>query len=493
MNAYFLIIPILLPLIAGLSVAFVRPLRVSGASDARRAVFIAALAANAAAVVWIIPQPDMSLELFRLAERLPILLRTDGLSRLFCGLTALMFLLAGIYSPEYMKHEKDEGRFCAFYLMALGMLMGFGFSGNLMTLYLFLEAITFLSVPLVLHSMTKEAIAAAFKYLYYSIAGTSLALVGFFFVYSLGASIDFTPGGVLDMSLLAGREGQMLTVTLLTVMGFGAKAGMFPLHAWLPAAHPVAPAPASAILSGVITKAGVFAVIRFVYCLIGPDFIRGTWVQAAWISLALFSIAMGSLLAFREPELKRRLAYSSVSQVSYAMFGLGVLTSAGVTGALLHMVFHSVAKDALFLIAGAVILKTGKTGVADLRGAGKSMPVTMGCFALLAVTLVGIPPTSGFTSKWYLAVGSLAADTGYLSWLGPAVLMVSALLSAGYLFPIAINGFFPGEEYEHDSVGREPGASMLIPVLLLTAAALILGVLPGPLIALCARIAGALL
>ena len=488
--SFHLVIPVLLPTCSGLLLGFFRPLR---EPRARHNFLIATLALNAAVVMGVILQPDMRLELFRLSDRLPIMLQTDELARLFCALTALMFLIVGIYSPSYMRHEGDEARFHMFYLIVLGMLMGFGFSGNLMTLYLFLEMVTLSTVPLVLHSLKKEATAAAFKYLYYSIAGTSLALIGFFFIYTYGTTLEFSPGGILDTLKIAGREKQMLTVTLLTVIGFGAKAGMFPLHAWLPAAHPVAPSPASAVLSGVITKIGVFAVIRFVYYLVGPDFIRGTWAQTAWISLALFTVVMGSLLAFREQELKRRLAYSSVSQVSYIMFGLGTLTADGLIGALMHTIFHSIAKNALFLIAGAIILKTHKTGVAELRGVGKQMPVTLGCFALLAVTLAGIPPASGFTSKWYLSVGSLAADTGFFTWLGPVVLLSGAMLSAGYLFPIAIRGFFPGAGYDYDSGKLEPGLSMTIPILLLTAAAVILGIIPGSLIALCERIAIGLL
>ena len=222
-------------------------------------------------------------------------------------------------------------------------------------------------------------------------------------------------------------------------------------------------------------------------------------MQTVWVSLALFTIVMGSLSALREPELKRRLAYSSISQVSYILFGLGILTMGGLTGALLHTVFHSVIKNALFLIAGAIIVRTHKTDVPDLRGIGKQMPVTIGCFALLAVTLAGIPPTSGFTSKWYLAVGSLAADTGFLTWLGPAALLFSALLSAGYLFPIVVNGFFPGAGHDEDSGKQskpgmqDPDLSMTIPVLLLAAAAVGLGMFPGALISLCERIAGVLL
>ena len=487
-----LVIPIALPIIAGLMIGFFRPLR---KPRAQRVFLFVALALNAVAVFVLILQPELNLELFRLTERLPIMFKTDSLARLFCGLASLMFLVVGIYSPEYLHLSRDgfESRFNMFYLIALGMLMGFGLSGNLMTLYLFFEISTLISFPLVMHSMKKEAVAAAFKFLYYSVAGAALALIGFFFIYIYGTTLEFIPGGVLNIGELAGREGQMLAAVFITIIGFSAKAGMFPLHAWLPAAHPVAPAPASAVLSGVITKAGAFAVIRFVFYLVGADFIRGTWVQTAWISLALFTVVMGSALAFREPELKRRLAFSSVSQVSYVMLGLGALNANGLTGALLHMVFHSISKDALFLISGVFILKTSKTDVADLRGFGKQAPVTMWCFLLLAVAVVGIPPTGGFISKWFLASGYLALDSVFFTWLGPVALLLSALLSAGYLLPIGIHSFFPGDRFDSSCNRLEPGLSMLLPVILLTVAAVLLGVFPGVLVSLFERIAAGLL
>lgn len=479
MGSWVLLVPIFLPVAGGLCLLLPGPLQRPGG---RRGFLAFVLAAQLAVVLALAVRPNMGFTLFSITDRLPVMFGLDNLARLFSVLSCAMFLVVGVYSFEYMRHEKDERRFYLFYLLVLGMLNGLAYAGNMMTLYLFFELMTLLSVPLVLHTMTKEAIAAAFKYLFYSIAGASLALIGFFFVYTYGTTLAFTPGGVLDAAKLAGNENAMLGACLVAIIGFGAKAGMFPLHAWLPAAHPVAPAPASAVLSGVITKAGVFATIRFVFQLVGADFIRGTFVQYAWLGLALFTVLMGSMLAYKEPLLKTRLAYSSVSQVSYIQFGLATLAAAGVLGGALHMVFHSVIKDALFLAAGAIIYKTGKTRVDELYGVGRQMPVTMWCFTLLAVALVGIPPASGFVSKWQLAVGSLASGTGFFTWLGPVVLLVSALLTAGYLFPISINGFFPGDKLKVKgklSEKNEANATMLAPLVLLTAASLLLGMFPG--------------
>ena len=510
MHAWMLLVPILFPVACAFLLMLPGPLQ---KPVVRRILLGTAFAIQAVAAVALAMQPDMGFTLFYITDRLPVAFCLDNMARVFSVLSSAMFLAAGVFSFEYMKHEQEERRFYLFFLMVAGMLAGIAYAGNLMTLYLFFEATTLLSVPLVLHTLTKEAVAAAFKYLFYSIGGASLALIGFFFVYAYGSTLAFTPGGVLDAEKLAGNETAMLAATLAAIVGFGAKAGLFPLHAWLPAAHPVAPAPASAVLSGVITKAGVFAIVRFVFQLIGVDFIRGTFVQYAWLGLSLFTILMGSVLAYREPLLKTRLAYSSVSQVAYIQFGLATLTTLGVLGGMLHMVFHSIIKDALFLAAGAIIMKTGKTRVDELSGLGKQMPPMMWCFTLLGVALVGIPPASGFVSKWNLAVGSLASGTGIVTWFGPVVLLISALLTAGYLFPISIHGFFPGNKVGAGEPGNidvnvgvsEPGSikvnadaseqgkialksSMLIPLVILTALAFLLGIFPGGLIGLLSQL-----
>jgi len=486
MSAILLTLPILLPIVFGVLLTVCKQL----GSGPRRVVTISALLLNAALVFAAYFGPASSLTVFRLGERLPVYLAADGMGGFFCALAAVMYLAAGLFSQKYMEHESDPGRFNSFFLITLGMLNGMGLAGNMITLYLFFEALTLLSVPLVMHTMTKEAVAASFKYLFYSIAGSSLALVGLFFVYNYGVSLEFTSGGVLDLGRLAGNENAMLIASMLAVVGLGAKAGMFPLHGWLPSAHPVAPSPASAILSGVITKAGVLCIIRFVFYLVGPEFLRGTWVQTTLLILALISIFMGSMLAYKEPLLKKRLAYSSISQVSYVLFGLFTLTAGGALGGLLHIVTHSIAKDALFLAAGALSFVTGKTAVADLRGVGRKMPVALWCFTLAAITLIGLPPTAGFLSKWNIAVGSLSADIGVFSWLGPAIIVLSALLTAGYLLPISISGFFPGEgnesfpgEGEVSFTGdRKAGALMLAPLIVLAALAILAGVIPKHLV-----------
>lgn len=206
----------------------------------------------------------------------------------------------------------------------------------------------------------------------------------------------------------------MLIVTFFMVLGFGVKAGMFPLHGWLPTAHPVAPAPASAVLSGIIVKCGVFGIIRVIYYLFGPDFVRGSWIQTIWMSIALFTVFMGSMLAYREKVFKKRLAYSTVSQISYILVGLAYMNMTAFTGAVLHMICHAFIKRRLFLCVGAIISQSGRTNVDEMRGIGKEMPVVMWCYTICSLALIGIPPTGGFISKWFLAMGALQSDISFL-------------------------------------------------------------------------------
>lgn len=487
---FLLVLPILIPVIGGLLVAFLKAL---DDMKLRRAAVSVTLGLTVAAVLAVVLRPDSSFTLFRITPAIPVLLKIDNVGRLYASFISVVFLAVGIYSFEYMHHEKNEKRFYAFYLFTLAALMGLSVCGSIVTLYMFYEAMTLLSLPLVTHTQTKEAVAAGIKYLIYSVIGASLALAGIFFLNRYATTLTFTAGGVLDMEKAAGHEKLLLAVFFLMVLGFSVKAGMFPLHGWLPTAHPVAPAPASAVLSGVITKAGVLGIIRVIYYLVGPDFLRGTWVQTAWLILAIVTVFLGSMLAFKEGVFKKRLAYSTVSQVSYILFGLFTLTQWGMMGALMHIIFHSIIKNTLFMTAGAVIYKTGKTKVSELNGIGKQMPVTMWCYTIVSMGLIGIPPTCGFISKWYLAQGGLTTAYSW-NWVGPAVLLVSAILTAGYLFSIVIRGFFPGSDVKREDLPKaEPTFVMLAPMLVLAALCLLLGMFPAGLTEFVSTLAAAVM
>ena len=422
---------------------------------------------------------ETELFLLSLGKNLDLYFHVDDMGRLFAVVVILVWVLAGFYGFEYMKHEKEEKRYFGFYVMVFGVLHGLVFAGNMVTFYLFFEMMTLLSMPLILHNRSKEAIMGGMKYLFYSLFGAYMALFGLFFLNKYVPSLNFLAGGMLDAGAAEGN-GMLLVAVFAMIVGFSVKAGMFPLHAWLPTAHPVAPAPASAVMSGIIVKMGVLGMIRVVYYLVGADTIRGSWVQTLWLSLSLVTVFMGSMLAYREKVLKKRLAYSTVSQASYILFGLAMLQPQALMGSLLHVVFHAVIKSCLFLSAGAIIYKTHKTNVEDLRGIGKQMPVTIWCYTLASAALIGIPPASGFISKWYLATGAMASGVELFSWLGPVVLLVSALLTAGYLLPITVKGFLPGADFDYGKLQKcEPNWIMLIPLLVFGVLAVLLGVFPG--------------
>ena len=476
MNSFLLIVLLVLPIAAGVALSLLK----KATRRAQNTVFVAALALEAAVCLWYLFLPDARVHLFSMTDALTVDLATDAVSRVFLAVGAFGFLFAGVYATRYMAHGERQHSFYAFMLFSLGALVGMDVSQNLITMYLFFEAATLLSMPLVLHDRTQESIRAAMKYLFYSIAGAFLALLAIFTLSRFTSTFDFKAGGTLTGEAASHRTLLLVTV-FLGVLGFGAKAGMYPLHGWLPTAHPVAPAPASAVLSAVITKAGVLAILRLIYFTVGADFLRGTWVQIAWIALALLTVFMGSMMAYREDLFKKRLAYSSVSQISYVLVGLFCMTQQSLAGGLLHVIFHACIKICLFLVAGSFIVNLEKTRVSELRGVGKAMPVTLWAFTIASLGLIGIPPASGFISKWYLALGALDTGIPTLNWLAPVVLLVSALLTAGYLLPITIKGFFPGKDFTPLARTNEGTAVMWLPIAILAAISLLIGIFAGPL------------
>ena len=418
-------------------------------------------------------------QLLTLGNRVTLAFSFDGVGRVSCLTVLILYTAVTFYAFEYMKMEENPVLFFALYFVSLGAMIAVCASGNLVTVYLNFELATLSSMPLVLHERTKAAVMAAQKYLFYSIAGALLGLLGCFFVYYYSTgTCSFALGGFLDREALAGHEGLLLTVIFIAIVGFGTKAGMYPMHGWLPAAHPIAPAPASALLSGIIAKAGVVAIIRLVYYCVGADFLRGTWVQTTWRVLCMLTIFMGSMMAFREKVMKKRLAYSTISQISYILLALTTMTEEGLRGGMLHLMQHAVSKGCLFLVAGIFIYKLGKRNVDELKGIGASMPITMWCFLFASLSLIGIPPMGGFLSKWVIA-SSLIGQGNILSVFAVVILLISALLTAGYLLPVVVDAFFPNREeteVETESAGSmEPSRLMTVPMICLCCVSLIVG------------------
>ena len=474
----WLILAVFLPIACGVLILFFPGLK---KRNLLLGVSFLSLAVSMLCVLAVAAGGEAELHLLQFGGSLEVYFHVDPLGRVFAAVITVVWLMAGIFSCEYMKHEKEEKRYFGFYVLVYGVLMALCFSGNLVTYYMFYEMMTLTTLPLIMHNKSREAIMAGLKYLFYSLCGAYLVLFGIYFLNRYAGTLDFTAGGS-GLEAAGGHSALMLAVVFLMILGFGVKAGMFPMHAWLPTAHPVAPAPASAVLSGLVVKMGVLGIVRVIFYVVGPEVIRGTWVQTAWLTLTLITVFMGSMLAYREKVMKKRLAYSTVSQISYILFGLALLNPEAMTGSLLHVVFHACIKSCLFLSAGAVIYKTGKTRVDELTGIGKEMPVTIWCYTFASLALVGIPPASGFISKWYLAGGSLESGIPIFSWLGPVVLLVSALLTAGYLLPITIRGFLPGADYDYEGLQKkEPAGVMVIPLLVLAGLSVFLGVFPNPL------------
>lgn len=486
-----LLTAILFPVFMGIILLFLKE------TEKRKNLLIyvgAVLGLTGLLVVKALTVGDTEILLFELMENVPIVLKLDGFGKFFLVIVTVVWILAGCFSFTYMKHEKKENRYFGFYLITFGVLIGLGCAGNLITMYAFYEFMTLASFPLVIHNQSREAIMAGLKYLLYSFFGAYMALFGVFFLCRYTDTLTFTPGGTLNMELAAGHESLLLVTACLMIVGFGVKAGMFPLHAWLPTAHPVAPAPASAALSGIIVKAGVLAIVRTIFYMFGADFIRGTWVQYLFMTLSLITVFMGSMLAFREKVLKKRLAYSTVSQLSYILFGIALLNPAGLTGSMIHMAAHAFIKCALFLCAGAIIFQTGITTADGLKGIGKKMPVTIWCFTIVSLGLIGIPPTGGFISKWYLATGALDSGIGGFQYAGPIILLVSALLTAGYLLPVTIQGFFPGDDFDYTNLKKcEPSKWMTVPLLILAVLSVVIGMFPNGLVEYISAVAAGLM
>lgn len=418
-----------------------------------------------------------SIRLFQFSDYVTVDFRMDSFGRYVLIAVLLLYTVVTFYSFEYMNHDKRPRIFYGCMFVSLGALIGLCLSGNLITMYLCFEFVTLSSFPLVLHVRTKEAVTAGMKYMYYSIAGALMGLLSVFFVYYYGQGTSgFVLGGYILKANITEHYGLFLAMVFVGIIGFGTKAGLLPMSGWLPTAHPIAPAPGSALMSGIIAKAGLVAVIRLVYYSVGPRIIRDTWVQYAWMILAMLTILMGSSLAFQEKITKKRLAYSTISQISYIMLGLSILSNDVLEGGVIQLMSHLAAKGCLFLAAGVFIHQTGKTKVPELKGVGKQMPVTLACFAAASLSLIGIPPFGGFTGKWIIAEAAMTKAPGFFAYAAPAVLMISAFLTAGYLMPVVVDGFFPGKDIDPDKLpDREPGRFMTIPMIILCCMALFMG------------------
>ena len=417
---------------------------------------------------------------------IPIALEAEPLGVLFALIASFLWIVTTMYSIGYMRghHEKNQTRFYVFFAFAIASVMGVAFAGNLFTLFLFYEVLSLTTFPLVTHAGTDAARRAGRVYLGI-LFGTSIAfqLLAIVWTYSVAGTLDFRTGGILD-----GRLAGIAVPVLLGLFVFGiGKAAVMPFHRWLPAAM-VAPTPVSALLHAVaVVKAGVFSVLKISVYVFGIDFLAATGASIWLMWVAAATIILGSLVAFTRDNLKARLAYSTVSQLSYVVLGAMLANSWGVIGSGLHILMHAFGKITLFFCAGAIMVAAHKSEVSQLKGLGRTMPVTFGAFFIGTLSIVGLPPTGGSWSKWFLGVGSLEAGQVGLM----AVLMVSSLLSLAYLMEIPLKGFFhkPDEPPHHEGIHEGPKWS-LVAIVTTAAACLALFLYPEPFYRLMTMVAG---
>ncbi len=440
-------------------------------------------AATAVLSFWMIPGildgKVFETYLLRITPTIWLHLRVDALGALFGATVALLWSLALVYSVGYMADGHRLGRYYAFFMMCLSWTLGVAYAGNLLTFLIFYELFSILTYPLVVHEETPAAMAAGTKYIIYILVGGSLVLLAVVFTFFLAGEQTLTAEGLLSADM---DRTALLVVFWCYVLGFGVKAAIMPLHGWVPDAHPAAPAPFSAVLSGVMVAAGSFGIMRVVYQVFGVELLEEIGMMPYLAVVAAITIVFAAILAVSQDDLKRRLAYSTISQMGYVALGIGLLGMGSSIGAMVHIVNHAFMKGTLFLCAGLLIKRAGIRNVSEMAGAARRMPVTMAAFALAALGLIGTPPLSGFISKWYLGLGILEVDQPlYL-----AVLLGGALLAAIYLLPIVYAAYFkkpPAVATEADEEdGREAPLSMLVPTVVASALTLALGLgatLPG--------------
>jgi multicomponent Na+:H+ antiporter subunit D len=362
---------------------------------------------------------------------LDLVLRADALSMLFATLSAVLWLVTTVYAVAYLERGADRARFFGFFSLCVTATMGIAMAGNLLTFFIFYELLTLTTWPLVVHHGTRAAFAGARSYLAHTLGASAVFLAGMIWLYSLTGPQDFIAGGtVAELGL--DNPVQLRIVFALLVIGLGVKAALFPLHSWLPKAM-VAPAPVSALLHAVaVVKAGAFGLVRLVDDMFGPELVGELGLGLPLAIIAGFTIVYGSVLAIFQDDIKKRLAYSTVSQVSYIALGIGIGGTLATMGGIVHLVHQGMMKITLFFCAGIFANLLGIKKITQLDGVGRRMPVSAACFTIAALGMIGLPPVAGFISKWYLGAGAVAQG---MDWV-IAVLVASTLLNAAYFLPL---------------------------------------------------------
>ncbi|MHC4941965.1 MAG: monovalent cation/H+ antiporter subunit D family protein [Planctomycetota bacterium] len=427
-------------------------------------------------IPWVLEGRKVVYTLFELSPEIAIAFRVDGLGMLFALVASSLWIATSAFSIGYMRglKEHSQTRYFSFFAVALSATIGVAFSANLLTLYLFYEILSLATYPLVTHHQDKEARSSGRKYLTF-ILGSSIGFVlpAMLICFVQAGTLDFAAGG-----FMAGKASRPAMIVLLLMLVFGfAKAAIMPLHAWLPAAM-VAPTPVSALLHAVaVVKVGVFSILRVVTGVFGVDFLKSIDVGDMLCWIAAFTVLVSSMIAMTQDGLKRRLAFSTVGQLSYIVLGAALLCPKGLTGGMVHVAMHAFGKITLFFCAGAIFVATGKKNISEMVGIGRRMPVTMFAFFLGSLSVIGLPPCGGFISKWYLALGTLEAEQ--IPML--VVLLSSSLLNAVYFLPIAYRAFFCApEEAQFEKKIEEAPLFCVVPLVLTALISVALFFYPEP-------------
>ena len=479
MSSLILVIPILVPIIGGYLII---PLGFKNRKV--RDAYAMAVVCITSILTWIclLKVGVVSATLYSFTRGFSIDLRADEPARLFAVMVSLMWPLVMLYAFEYMSHTKRGNSFFAFYVMTYGVTLGVAFSANMTTLYMFYDLLSLVTIPLVTHYADHESSFAGRKYAAYTIGGASLAFCAVVMTSIYNGAGNFLYGGNLYGPY---DPGLMQLVFLFGFFGFGVKAAVFPLHSWLPTAS-VAPTPVTALLHAVaVVNTGVFAIMRLAWYTYGPDFLKGTLCLKIAQAFAVFTLVYAACLAVKQRHFKRRLAFSTISNLSYMLFGILLMTPEGLEAGLLHMVFHGVIKITLFMCAGAFMHETMHSYVYEINGVGRKMPVTFAMYTISSLSLIGIPGLCGFISKLHLVLGGLE-EGSTLAVIGSAALMLSAFLCAIYTLSVTVRAFFPMEGTDRyigadDYVAKEVGVLMLLPICTFTLVNVIFGIFPGPL------------
>jgi multicomponent Na+:H+ antiporter subunit D len=407
-----------------------------------------------------------------------IVLQADALSLLFVSLSSILWLLTTIYAVGYFKGTFNQNRFFGFFNLCVFATSSIAMSGNLFTFLVFYELLTIATYPLVAHEGTKEAIAAGRIYLVYTLIGGAILLLAMVWMSSLAGPVDFVERGIIA-GLSPSTRPQLIAIFFMLIIGFGVKAALVPFHGWLPLAM-VAPVPVSALLHAVaVVKAGAFGIMRVVFDIYGVTFCRDNGLLHVIVILASFTIVYGSVRALFQDDLKKLLAYSTVSQVSYIMLGVATLSVTATIGGIVHLVHQGLLKITLFMCAGNLLheMKIGK--VSEMDGIAEKMPWTMAAFTIAAFGMIGVPPMAGFVSKWYLGLGALEADQPWIV----GVLLLSTVLNAAYFLPPIYRAWFkePSEEIVSSSPFKNKSVKkfLLFPPLVTAALTILVGLLAG--------------